>query len=160
MKIKFFFLIAALLTIGMIQAENVMCLVSVTADGSSVAYELATVQKITFAQVGSEASMVIHKKNGSSTDGYKKISFALSEPSAVKNIEQDGSMYIFPNPVINTISVAGINPNSMVTVYDLNGKALLTSHAVNNRLDINVSNLSAGTYMLQVNKSVLKFIKQ
>ena len=67
------------------------------------------------------------------------------------------NVYVFPNPVSNTIHVSGVDEEDTdLIVFDMNGKCLL--YEKGNELD--VTDLNKGTYILFVDNLRVKFIKQ
>ena len=69
---------------------------------------------------------------------------------------------LYPNPSINSVELNSTNtPISEISIYDLSGKLLL-SKKYNSEININlnVSNLGAGIYLLKINnKKSIKLIK-
>jgi hypothetical protein len=75
------------------------------------------------------------------------------------NEEQDSDFKIFPNPVSNTLLIQGnYRADDTFEIKDLNGKILLSGNL--SEFPIDVDFLSSGTYLLEINSHVLKFIKQ
>ena len=68
---------------------------------------------------------------------------------------QDGKIRIFPNPVQETLFVEN-SSETAYRIYDLDGRCLISGDGNM----INVSPLTKGTYLLQINNNTLKFIKQ
>jgi len=70
----------------------------------------------------------------------------------------------YPNPVQNELTVSHVEENAIITIYDLNGKMLMSRTAVSRSEKINVSSLSKGIYIVKViskNSSTTgKMIKQ
>jgi peptidoglycan/xylan/chitin deacetylase (PgdA/CDA1 family) len=59
----------------------------------------------------------------------------------------------FPNPASGTLLINGDNNNSIIKIFDLNGKLIMISGIVDNRIDVN--NLNSGYYIIQIdNESV------
>jgi hypothetical protein len=70
----------------------------------------------------------------------------------------------FPNPVSNTLTVNNITPGSVITIADVTGKTLETISCSETMVLVNMTNLSQGVYLLQVQSgntvSVNKIIKE
>ena len=88
---------------------------------------------------------------------------------AVNNVQAEGTVSIFPNPVSgNTVTIAGLLKTERVAIFDVTGKLVVgmnvISHDGSEILDI--SGISAGAYSLQVfnadgvKKSVVKLVKE
>ena len=69
------------------------------------------------------------------------------------------SFAIYPNPAAATLNVSLNTATSVVTIFDLTGKAVLTK-VVNNGGSISVANLKGGVYFVKANNSTLKLIKE
>lgn len=90
----------------------------------------------------------------------KKISFGDNSET---NIENNGFniIAIFPNPTQDVLFINGLESNDKVRLFDLQGKLILTSIAdVEGNLQMQVSQLPEGVYLLQVGVEIMKFIKQ
>lgn len=138
-------------------AEIKPALVTVSADGAEMAYELATVAKITF-----DGQMVVEDKQGQILrEGVTCILFAERElDTALPQIElQQPQLFIFPNPVAEQLTVTGTTPQMPVRLFDMNGRLIRALEAADGQTQINVSNLTKGNYLLQIGNQVLKFIK-
>lgn len=68
-------------------------------------------------------------------------------PLAVSSVDENG-MAIFPNPVKDVLTINYDKAISQIDVYDVNGKLVKTITTVDNT--INVSDLSEGVYMLNI----------
>ena len=68
-------------------------------------------------------------------------------PLAVSLVDENG-MAIFPNPVKDVLTINYDKAISQIDVYDVNGKLVKTFTTVDNT--INVSDLSEGVYMLNI----------
>ena len=69
---------------------------------------------------------------------------------------------LYPNPSINSVELNSTNtPISEISLYDLSGKLLLSKKYNSEiNIDLNISNLSAGIYLLKINnKKSIKLIK-
>ena len=158
-KLLTFFLILACF-VSVCQAEELSTLIAITADGSELVYELATVQKITFVQDAESSSMTIDRKDiHPDVTGVRCVLFGVRNllPTELESVaDSETKVYAFPNPVQNELRVVGVEENVELTVYNLNGQCVLQSKG--NSLDVSL--LSANTYFLKVNNQILKFIKK
>jgi hypothetical protein len=83
--------------------------------------------------------------------------------SEIDNISENKELEVYPNPVSDELHIQNADFNSIVEVYNLQGKLVLTEKIdANNTL--NVSRLNPGLYMLKAsersNKVLGKFIKR
>jgi hypothetical protein len=57
----------------------------------------------------------------------------------------------YPNPVRSILNIESANPISSIQVYDMLGKVVYNKDFDSSNLNINLQELSAGTYLLKVN---------
>lgn len=57
------------------------------------------------------------------------------------------------------LTIQGASEGSAISIYNTEGKLLLTKKASAEAENVDLSSLPAGIYMLKVNKSVVKFVK-
>ncbi len=154
MKIKLLLSILAFLFASQILAKEVKKCVAVSADGYKTTYTLVDIQRIEINAKGTDASMTILNKNGIYSAEYKKILFA-ELPTEIEELEIS-SVFVFPNPVSNTLYIHGVEDDAILEVYTLTGKSVLNEKGT----EIDVTSLNQGTYILRINTQHLKFIKK
>jgi hypothetical protein len=100
--------------------------------------------------------MVIDGRPGSLRSGFT-ISVRSEQPTAITERELLENVALWPNPVEDVIGLSFNSLNSAslsLTIFDLNGRVIRsTNNAVNageNRHNINVADLDAGMYLLQI----------
>ena len=154
MKLKLLFSVLALSLASFLYAEERENMVAVSADGNKTTYALATVSRINVIADANSASMTVVDKDGNQFAGYVKILFAEKETS----IEELGftQVYVFPNPVVNTLTIQGVDENTPLEVYNLTGASVLQDKGT----ELDVTSLSQGTYILRINNQYVKFIKK
>lgn len=77
------------------------------------------------------------------------------------------NFFVFPNPARNHIKIQNINNNYntdyKIKIYNTNGKVAMESSLANNNIDIDITNLRKGIYIIEIsnntNKSYSKFVK-
>lgn len=155
MKLKTLLTILAVAFASCLFAEEVENMVAVSADGSKTTYALADIKRIEVNATYNSGEMTVVKTNKESQGGYKKILFAHDAPTSIDGIGEV-SVYIFPNPVSNTLNIMGVDESATLAVYNLSGKCIMKE----NGNTLNVSSLSQGTYILQIDGKFVKFIKK
>jgi len=80
--------------------------------------------------------------------------------SGFENPKVESSIFVFPNPVKEYLTVSGVEKGETINLYDLSGGLLQTIPAQENSTKIDVSSLQQGVYVLQIGKQQVKFIKQ
>lgn len=155
MKLKTLLTILAVAFASCLFAEEVENMVAVSADGSKITYALADIKRIEVNATYNSGEMTVVKTNKESQGGYKKLLFAHDAPTSIDGIGEV-SVYIFPNPVSNTLNIMGVDESATLAVYNLSGKCIMKE----NGNTLNVSSLSQGTYILQIDGKFVKFIKK
>ena len=91
-------------------------------------------------------------------DDVRKISF-VEEGTAVEDVA-DVLMVVYPNPTMEALFVQGLNIGDVVRIYSLDGM-LVKKQVVDSEIEqIMVNDIVSGTYILQSNTKVVKFIKK
>lgn len=87
-----------------------------------------------------------------------RIEFA-ADATALENTSVP-SVRISPNPAMDCLLLEGAGNAATARVFSLDGRLMLTESVRNGSAVIQVGTLPAGTWLLQVNTSLIKFIKQ
>ncbi len=91
----------------------------------------------------------------------RKMLFAKKDitTTAVEN-DLDILMVVYPNPTMDALFVQGLNIGDVVRIYTLDGTLVKTQIVEGDLLQINVDDIAVGSYLLQSNTNVVKFIKK
>ena len=93
--------------------------------------------------------------------GISEVTFSQSAPESVEGVSAERlAVTLFPNPVTNELRLQGLREAAQVRVMGLDGALLIEATLTPNNGRIDVSNLAAGVYLLQVNQTTVKFIKK
>lgn len=76
------------------------------------------------------------------------------------NHENEKSIRIYPNPVTEFLHIVNIQNKYPVQIMDVAGKIRIEKNTTDNGLNLDVSRLGNGFYLLRNGNSVLKFIKE
>ncbi len=138
-------------------SAQVPSVTAITSDGYESEYRLASVEEILFETNKGNSSMTIVGKDGIQVDGIQTLLFGTMQ-DVPTSIDESGEakVYVYPNPVVNTLNILGISETELLFVYDLSGKCLMSG--TGNKVE--VSSLIKGTYILKVNNQCIKFIKK
>ena len=154
MNVRTVFGVLAWMLSSSLDAQEVSSLAGVSADGNSTTYLLSQVQRIDVSANDTKGAMSIISKNGNEDGEYQKIIFA-SVSTEINGVEVH-NVYVYPNPVQNTLYVNGVNEDTYLMIYDMNGKYITKEYGN----EIDVAPLQKGTYILGINDYFVKFIKQ
>ena len=152
--------IYALLTLLGILSYSVAqepAIITVGADGLEQSYQLSLAQDIVFTGTQQHRTMQLTLSNGAQIDGITTVLFGQMDidiPTSITPTE-NARVYVYPNPVASTLYVNGVPDETLLKVYNLSGQCVQTDTGNS----IWVQNLPQGTYLLQINNQIVKFIK-
>jgi len=152
---KITFLGLALLAAGQLMVAQTLQLIAVSADGNETTYPVSTVQKVVF-----ENNAMTVKTNTGDATNITCIKFTQDENEGIKNQKLEPSIFAFPNPVSETLTVKGVKKDAIINLYDMSGALLKTVTSQENSTNVDVSTLQKGVYLLRIDKQVIKFIKK
>lgn len=154
MKLKIFTCVLFMAFSVWLFAEEKNALVAISADGAKTSYVLADMKRIEVNNKEESVTMSVCLKNGNIAGSYKTLIFT-DEATSIDELGEI-SFYVYPNPVVNTLNIIGVDENASLFVFNLNG--LCVKQERGNVIDVN--SLLKGTYILQINNQYVKFIKQ
>lgn len=130
----------------------------VVADGKqSVA--VSEVEYMLFVDNSEEFSIV--KKDGAVIASVMEATFSSEPVSAVDELKNDAfDVSVFPNPVVAELNLKGLRENVTAKVFALDGALVAQAELSAENVRIDVAHLPAGMYVLQVNKTTVKFVKK
>lgn len=148
-------LFLALWGIVSLAVANEPALITISSDGIENSYLLASVKHVTFTE-SAFSTMSIEKKDGSVVNDVRTLLFGSMQdvPTSVED-NAEAMVYVYPNPVVNTLYVEGISADETLSVFNLTGKCVIQT--TGNEVD--VQGLPNGTYLLKLNNQCVKFIK-
>ena len=156
MKQKLFLSLVALLIGAQMMATD---LVLLKTDGTQQLQDIATIGK--WVYVGEDLQLLSHDGVVLAQEpamNIRKITFAESSdpdtPTSMENI-QSTSIVVYPNPSQDVLIVSGIEAQAL-RVFDLQGRLVKAENGTR----VHVSDLTEGTYLLQVGTQVVRFIKK
>jgi photosystem II stability/assembly factor-like uncharacterized protein len=101
------------------------------------------------------------------TNGFPLINGSgLSSKSLINNFTgidepKDSKYLVYPNPVKSSLYITGLNSNSIISIYDITAKLIVSKQLINNEVDVN--DLPAGIYTLKITNNegtiISKFVK-
>jgi len=104
--------------------------------------------------------MTVKTNTGSDATNITCIKFTQDGNAGIKNQKSEPSIFVFPNPVGETLTVNGVKKDEIINLYDMSGALLKTVTSQETATNINVSSLKQGVYLLRIDKQVIKFLKK
>ena len=81
--------------------------------------------------------------------GYELWTVTADDAMAVADVHKN-KFSVYPNPADDVVNITGDDVITSVQIYDYSGKLLLTNPAHSKKLQLNVSSLSKGNYVVKV----------
>jgi PKD repeat protein len=75
---------------------------------------------------------------------------SISITTSVSNIAAFPNLIVYPNPMTNTLLIEHAPIGTLARLFNVLGQQVYSSLVTNDRQEINTSNLSSGTYLLQL----------
>lgn len=97
-----------------------------------------------------ETTFAVVTKDGTVVDGVVRASFDQRVPTAIEKVSEE------PIRVLHDLSMEGVDPNTPVRIFEPDGKLVRQSKAAHIQLD----DLPAGLYLININKTTFKISKQ
>jgi len=139
------------------------------AETSLVVYPLSEAEQTTaLASIGyvklQDGSMFIYSKENvllgqNQLSEVRKVIFEDRVADAIEEVQASSSILVYPNPAHDALMIKNADCDK-IRVFNMNGQLLITAPLYDGCASINVSSLSQGTYLLQLNTELVKFIKQ
>jgi len=97
----------------------------------------------------------VYSQNDSSWSYIRNIPFieVFTDWCYLENIEENNlnqNIKLYPNPTKGIINVENINENSIIEIFDMSGSKVYSKNNVYNDVQIDVSSLLSGTYLVKI----------
>lgn len=126
-------------------------------DAEQQVYELSRIHKFVLEngkfKVVDKSGQILSESELSTLD---KIIFDVS--TGVRPVG-DIKFDVYPNPTTEVVTINGVEAGSVVRVFTLEGRMISTTVAEGESVNVNVSSLASGTYLMQIDSNVVKIIK-
>ncbi len=127
--------------------------------GSERSENIATIGKMVFD--GDEVQLFDYSGNllgsAENMENIRKITFTEEAPTPTATDNAQGNtLAVYPNPTHDVLCVQGVEDDATLRIYSTKGQLLTTAQGT----QVSVSDLPAGTYLLQVGAQVIRFVKQ
>lgn len=141
------------------KAELAIKIHSYDTEAQPLEFVLSELSKVKFG-AGNFSVLMGEEGTGVSFDLKNVSRITFGEASAVELVERDGAMVVTPNPVRNTLVVKG---GQDLYGYDMNIYAITGAQAMRVAAwqgeTIDVSQLPAGVYVINIQSETIKFVK-
>lgn len=121
-----------------------------------------TLDKTPVALTFNDDKVIIHFGDSGTTEAGLEdvtLSFAEGVSTIVESIA-GASVFRYDGLVGDSLSVSGLAECGNVSIIDMSGKTVIAIEATSGSLEINVADLTPGTYLLRAGKNVVKFVKR
>lgn len=110
----------------------------------------------------SDNNLIIDQSNGLTQTidiaDIRKLYFR-NNLSINEDVVSDDNINIYPNPASNNFKLSNIKPNSLISIYSLDGRLLINQYNSSDQY-IYIDNLQKGLYIVKVENKTFKLIKQ
>jgi hypothetical protein len=120
--------------------------------GTSVSYDVNTVNKMTFSNGNMNVIKVDNASDMYALSTIQQVRFA-EIPSALRNITvSNKELSVFPNPVIDILNIKNpLSESATIVIFSLEGKQLMSKQlSTFENSNIDVSSLSKGFYLCKL----------
>ncbi len=97
-------------------------------------------------------------------DTFGTFQFSAYSPTLAMNTFNQSGLKVYPNPVKDILTLSSINSITKVTIYNLLGQEVVSKAVIGNDIQIDLSDLSTGTYIAKINAAsqskTIKIIKE
>ena len=129
--------------------------------GQDLTCAIAQVGKLVFAN--DSVYLVAHDGNMLGKEAKAKIRKIIFGNAAIPTDALEvsmGNIRFYPNPTSDRLTISGLEAGYAIRIYANDGKLIEATTADSNTATLPVSHLAQGTYLLQINTSIIKFIKK
>lgn len=165
-----FILIATLLACTMVNAQELnMARITMQgkATGDNSSLDISNLERIQFCvneQNQVQSIFVFEDQTTAVFDNVEVVSFSTDESTVeIDNFQSittanASKIAIYPNPAVESLQITGMDANSKGAVFNLNGQRIYDINGTSST--INVSGWANGTYLIRIDNSIFKLIKQ
>lgn len=128
--------------------------------GKEVKADLAAIGRLEFSPDSVFLVSLDGMRLGAEAKG--KLQHIRVAQKSISNIDAvpETELFVYPNPTTNTLTINSIEHNTTARIYTTNGQLLQAVSLFEGSNMLSVESLGAGTYLLQINTHVIRFIKQ
>ena len=126
--------------------------------GNPTQVDLNRVQTIQFFK-NNKIQLNLTTESSQSVEQVRSLIFGELTTS-VEDFSTQARISVNPNPTVDALMVNGVQENSKMVVYSINGIMILSQTSQDGINKIDVSNLPKGMYLLHMDTETFKFTKE
>ena len=123
-------------------------------------YDTQDLHKISFVNDNIIAEWADGQTNAYAFSSLQRISEATQTEAEKQMAETQTGLFLYPNPVVETLYLSGVPNCTEVYLYTSNGTVVGTIPCTGSTLSANISHLKSGIYFLKIADKAVKFIKK
>jgi hypothetical protein len=105
-----------------------------------------TITGITYDKAESEVSITASAEG---LESFTSNVFTVLPPVGVEQPELN-TLNVYPNPASNDVIITGVQKGSVIQIYSITGKLIMSEYALDELVKLNISKLVKGVYILKV----------
>lgn len=121
---------------------------------------ITSVQKITFSDDKLFVDMKTGTDNSYNITDIRKIYFGNVTDNNVPESVDNQKILVYPNPASSFLILNNLPQSGSLCIYSMSGAKVSEQTISDTQMQIDIENLTPGLYVLKVNQSTLKFIRQ
>ena len=160
-------LIATLLACTMVNAQVARITMQGKAAGNNSSLDISNLERIQFCvneQNQVQSIFVFEDQTTAVFENVEVVSFQADDNTVeIDNFQSistvnASNIAVYPNPAVETLQISGMEAGSKGAVFNLNGQRIYDFNGTTT--SINVSGWANGTYLIRIDNSIFKLIKQ
>lgn len=133
-----------------------ICLIVTTIDGTEQIFQLTEESQLYFEN--GDKLVIEDGTRGTTTFELSQIRKLVCSDVTGTNESAAAQLQIFPNPAHNSFIIRNLTGTSLARIYSLDGRLLKAFQATEGSV-VDLSDLSEGMYLLNINGQTLKLMK-
>lgn len=137
---------------------NAQSLIVKLYDGSEKTQELSSLQTMKFA----DSNLLVNTTDGESASynisSIQKLYFKSTSTDVDVITDNTDDILFYPNPASDVIYIKNCSENSLMSVFNIDGRLIYQTKISTSTSSVNIQNLPQGVYLLKTNNQTFKII--
>lgn len=121
------------------------------------------IQSVYYDKKSNKNKLIVDFTTSNFTENYQEVYVLPTSSLSIEEVKTNSNLQAFPNPAQSTLTI--VNPKNgtnNVEIYDISGRLILKKefNPYENKISIDVQDLSNGNYIYKIGNSSAKFIKK